>query len=148
MLDAHQLVVAVTAPVPAGHVAGGHHPVGGEEAGVAHHPVVDHQARAAEPLDGGTTPIPTTTTSAGSEVPSVSSTRPAGPRRATGRRAGRRVHGRHPDPGAQRHPVAAVEGRAGRAHRLAQGPGSGAGSASTTVTSHPGPTGWRPPPSR
>ncbi len=57
---------------PPGHVPGRHDAVGGEQGLARYHPVVEGEARALQPTDrGGTTPIPTTTTSAPRSDPSA-----------------------------------------------------------------------------
>ena len=75
VLDAHLLVEQRV--VPAHHVAGGVHQRRADvEVGAAHHAVAELEPRALQPAVVGVTPMPTTTTSAGSCQPPSISTAP------------------------------------------------------------------------
>ena len=70
VLDADQLFAAVVVPQPTGHVTRSHDAVGGEEPVIADDAVLERQPRVlAANSTAGTTPMPTTTTSASRTSP-------------------------------------------------------------------------------
>ncbi len=117
----HPELLAQPGVGPPGHVPGRHHPVGGEQGLAAHHPVLQGQAGALQPPDGGHHTDPHHD-DVGRQLGTVG--------QVDRRRCAPAGVGRHPrdaHPGPDGHALGAVQPGTGLAHGVAQHPAEGGG---------------------